>query len=119
MLIGRPFPPPERPGSGPPLLTPGIEWLTATASCLSGPALFPVSRQDSGVESWPRLHRVGLFQSASRRLVSSEAGEGSGMALVPGEYAFECTECDGKGEVEVGNRDYGDHDWVRCPNCHG
>ena len=41
------------------------------------------------------------------------------MALAPGTYAFECTECEGEGQIEVGDYDYGDHDWVQCDHCHG
>lgn len=41
------------------------------------------------------------------------------MAVVPGEYVFTCGECDGEGEIEVGNRDYGDHEVVQCPDCYG
>lgn len=41
------------------------------------------------------------------------------MALKPGEYVFTCGECDGTGEIEVGNREYGDHDVVECEDCHG
>jgi DnaJ-class molecular chaperone len=43
----------------------------------------------------------------------------SDVAVAPGEYVFTCGECDGKGEIEVGDRDYGDHEWVRCPDCNG
>ncbi|WP_344341424.1 hypothetical protein, partial [Streptomyces rhizosphaericus] len=39
--------------------------------------------------------------------------------LAPGEYVFTCGECDGKGEVEVGDRDYGDFDVIQCEDCHG
>jgi hypothetical protein len=47
-------------------------------------------------------------------------GEGmSDVAVVPGECVFTCGECDGKGEIEAGDRDYGDHEWVRCPDCNG
>jgi DnaJ-class molecular chaperone len=41
------------------------------------------------------------------------------MALVPGEYAFECSECNGDGNIEIGPVDHPDHEWVTCPDCHG
>jgi hypothetical protein len=41
------------------------------------------------------------------------------MALVPGEYTFECLECNGDGSIEVGDREYGDHEWLTCPDCSG
>ena len=40
------------------------------------------------------------------------------MAVAPGGYVFTCGEYDGKGEIEVGDRDYGDHEWVKCPDCN-
>jgi hypothetical protein len=41
------------------------------------------------------------------------------MALVPGEYTFKCLECHGEGSIEVGDHEYGDHEWVRCGECRG
>lgn len=41
------------------------------------------------------------------------------MALTPGLYVFTCGECEGSGEMEVGNRDYGDHQLVPCDECNG
>jgi hypothetical protein len=41
------------------------------------------------------------------------------MALVPGEYTFECLECHGEGNIEVGDHEYGDHEWVPCKDCGG
>lgn len=41
------------------------------------------------------------------------------MALVPGEYTFECLECHGEGNIEVGDHEYGDHEWLRCADCGG
>lgn len=41
------------------------------------------------------------------------------MAVVPGEYVFTCGECDGEGQIEVGDRDYGDLEWLSCPDCRG
>lgn len=39
--------------------------------------------------------------------------------LKPGLYVFTCSECDGSGEIEVGNKEYGDHDVIECDICHG
>ena len=41
------------------------------------------------------------------------------MALVPGEYTFECLECHGEGSIEVEDYESGDHEWVRCKDCGG
>ena len=41
------------------------------------------------------------------------------MAVAPGEYAFECSECNGDRNIEIGPVDHPDHEWVSCPDCHG
>lgn len=42
------------------------------------------------------------------------------MATFPaGNYVFECGECSSEGQVEVGDHDYGDHEWVKCEHCNG
>lgn len=41
------------------------------------------------------------------------------MAVVPGEYVITCAECGGEGQIKVGDRDYGDLEWLSCPECHG
>lgn len=41
------------------------------------------------------------------------------MALAMGEYAFECYECNGEGEIEIGPVDDPDHEWVQCDYCDG
>ena len=41
------------------------------------------------------------------------------MALTPGLYTFTCGECDGTGEIEVGDAEYGDAHTIDCEDCHG
>lgn len=41
------------------------------------------------------------------------------MALAMGEYAFECDECNGAGNIEIGPPDHPDHEWVQCDSCDG
>ncbi|MEV8455488.1 hypothetical protein AB0467_28665 [Streptomyces sp. NPDC052095] len=47
------------------------------------------------------------------------------MALVEGEYEFQCDECDGDGSVQVLHgmldeaTDTPDLRWERCEDCHG
>lgn len=41
------------------------------------------------------------------------------MAVAPGEYVFDCGECDGKGEIEVLDLNSGEREWVFCPDCRG
>ncbi|MDX3456825.1 hypothetical protein PV396_33585 [Streptomyces sp. ME02-8801-2C] len=46
------------------------------------------------------------------------------LALEPGEYVFDCLECDGEGSIQVGQEDDEAPDgyslvWDTCEDCHG
>jgi DnaJ-class molecular chaperone len=43
------------------------------------------------------------------------------MELAMGEYAFDCLECKGSGEIEIAadEPDHPDHEWVTCDDCEG
>jgi DnaJ-class molecular chaperone len=43
----------------------------------------------------------------------------SDMALVAGEYVFECLECNGEGSIEVFDVEQDQVVWVTCSDCSG
>ncbi|ASR56106.1 hypothetical protein [Cellulomonas sp. PSBB021] len=68
-----------------------------------------------------KAYANGLSDAWASGMKSSDSNEewSDGMELVPGEYVFDCHECDGDGQIEVGDRDYGDAEWVQCERCFG